>query len=119
MRIIIHGQIRGGKNNINITRTGHRYPNPVWAKWRNQVVKEISSQLTRSFKTIDKPCSAIILYYRGDLRRRDVPASLDSILHCLERANVVADDSLVVNVNWQSMNLDRVNPRAEIYLDLV
>jgi Holliday junction resolvase RusA-like endonuclease len=41
---------------------------------------------------------------------------MDSMCHCLERAGVVKDDSLLINWNWIFMGLDRKNPKAEIVI---
>jgi hypothetical protein len=53
-------------------------------------------------------------YWPGDKRKRDMPGMADAICHCLERAGIVADDSLLVSWSWACMELDRKNPRAKI-----
>lgn len=89
------GQVRGGKNNINITRTGHRYPNKAWAQWRDDMVRGLRIQLPAGHEPFKTPLHAHIQYVAGDNRRRDTPAILDALYHCLERAGVVADDHLI------------------------
>jgi len=54
-------------------------------------------------------------YLAGDKRRRDNPAIVDAIFHVLEKAGVVADDTLIWPVA-SSRGYDKENPRAEITL---
>lgn len=115
MKIIISGQIKGGKNNINTTKTGHRYPNKGWATWRDMAVYEVKKQLPKDFNAISKPVDVTLVYIAGDKRRRDMPAIIDSIFHVLEKAGVVEDDTLL----WvtQSIRLyDKKAPMAVIKL---
>lgn len=116
MIIQLNGQIRGGKNSVKTTRSGHRYPNPVFAKWRDGAVKEIWSQVKPGTPFI-LDCGATIQYWHGDKIRRDVPALIDGIWHVLERAGVVKDDALIKEVHWLPMGLDRKKPRAVIVLE--
>ena len=95
MTLKFTGQIRGGKNNMIVTRTGHRFPKPEWAKWRDSAVKEIKAQLPKSFRPIDVPTAIRMDYLAGDKRRRDMPAIIDAIFHVLEKAGVVKDDTLL------------------------
>ena len=111
----IRGSIRGGKNSILINRTGHRYPNPVWAKWRDEVVAELKRQ--QFIELIEVPCSIQVKYTPYDRKRRDTPAMLDSIYHCLERAGIVADDCLIKNVSWVQFPLDKEKAGVEIVIE--
>lgn len=94
-RLYFDGQIRGGKNNIIITRTGRRFPKPEWAKWRDTAVASVKSQLPAGFKMIERPVNVHLDYFAGDKRRRDMPAIIDAIFNVLEKAGVVADDTLL------------------------
>ena len=112
MKLTIAGQVRGGKNQMQVDpRTGRHYPNAKWAAWRDAVVMIIKAQSRVQF-TI--PLYAEIRYRPGDARRRDVPALQDALWHCLEKAGIVADDSLIQDVNWKTLNVDRENPGVEI-----
>jgi Holliday junction resolvase RusA-like endonuclease len=112
-RIVICGQIRGGKNNIIITRTGRRFPNPKWAAWRDAAVMEVQMQLPRGFAAFTQPVNVRLDYVAGDHRRRDNPAIVDAIWHCLEKAGVVSDDVLLWPTE-SSRSYDKDNPRATI-----
>jgi len=115
----IHGQIKGGKNNICMTRTGHRYPNPKWAAWRDDVVSELNDLICATDIGIqfDKPVSMRVVYTSADLKRRDLPAILDSIFHCMEKAGLITDDFLVKDLVWESRPKDKENAGAKIFLE--
>ena len=113
---LIEGIIRGGKNNVLHTRSGHSYPNPEWARWRDRVVRELKGQKKANFSPFKRIVSVDLDYWPGDLRRRDVPAILDSIWHCMERAEIIVDDSLLSNVKFTNRGLDRKNPRVKMWI---
>ena len=109
----ITGQIRGGKNNMIVTRTGLHFPRPEWAKWRDAAVREMKPQLTPPFVMLTEPTSIRLDYYAADKRRRDMPAIVDAIFHVLEKAGFVKDDTLLW-ITESSRSYDKENPRAEI-----
>lgn len=109
----ISGQIRGGKNNMIVLRNGMHIPKKEWAQWRDRVVFELKEQAKGEFIA---PLAAEIRYTPGDRRRRDVPAIIDAIWHCLERAGIVADDCMIQDVVFVTLQLDRKQPCAEIVL---
>lgn len=113
MRLIFTGQIRGGKNNMVVTRTGHRFPKPEWAKWRDLEVMNIRRQLPAGFKMIEIPTNISLSYVAGDKRRRDMPAIIDAIFHVLEKAGVVKDDTLLW-VSESTRDYSKESPGAEI-----
>ena len=91
----ISGQILGGKNNIIITRSGKRIPSATWAAWRDKAVAEVRAQLPKDWEAITVPVNVQLDYVAGDRLRRDMPAPIDSVWHVLEKAGVVADDTLL------------------------
>ena len=115
MKFIIEGQIRGGKNHINITRTGRRYPNKNWAIWCDQAVRELLPQKAAQGQKepFSTPLWLTVEYVPGDLRKRDSTAILDAIYHCLEKAEIVTDDCLFEDVRYLKLPLNRKRPRAE------
>jgi crossover junction endodeoxyribonuclease RusA len=114
--LVISGQIRGGKNNMIVTRTGLHFPKPEWAKWRDEAVAQIKRQLPPCFKPLDVRINMRLKYIAGDKRRRDMPAILDSIFHVLEKAGVVSDDTQLW-VTESSRSYDKEKPMALIYLE--
>lgn len=95
MSITLMGQVRGGKNNMVVTRSGLRFPKKEWAKWRDAAVSEVRRQLPPGWKPIEAPTLVSLDYVAGDKRRRDMPAIIDAIFHVLEKAGFVADDTLL------------------------
>ena len=114
MTFCIYGIIRGGKNHIGITRTGRRYPLKNWAIWRDDMVRQLKNLVIQDLVPYDKTCKIVFNYWTGDHRRRDVPAMLDSLFHCFERAGIIEDDSLFKSVTWYYRGYDKKNPRVEI-----
>lgn len=113
--LFIRGQVRGGKNNYIVLRNGMHVPRKEWAKWRDLTVAQLLSQ--RLGVIFDKPCSIEVRYFKGDLRRRDVPGMADALCHCLERSGIVSDDALLINWTWVDMGISRDNPRADIRME--
>lgn len=114
--LTLPGQIRGGKNNMIVTRTGMRFPRPEWACWRDAMVAEVRAQLPPGWKPIGEPCNAKLFYLAGDRRRRDMPAIVDAVFHVLEKAGVVADDTLLW-ISESSRAYDKQNPRCIIEIE--
>ena len=113
MTLKFTGQIRGGKNNMIVTRTGHRFPKPEWAKWRDLSVKEIKAQLPKDFQMLTEPTAIRMDYLASDKRRRDMPAIIDAIFHVLEKAGVVKDDTLLW-VTESTRGYSKESPSATI-----
>lgn len=93
---------------MGVTRTGIHYPKPEFAKWRDLTIIQIQSQCPRVLiSASDLEWS--FFYTPGDNRRRDVPAILDAIFHCLERAGVVFDDKHIANLYFKTLPVDKEN----------
>ncbi len=102
---------------MGVTRTGRHYAKPTFARWRDDAVRQIRCQLPSGWKPIDVPCNVRIDYVAGDRRRRDMPAVLDAVWHVLEKAGVVADDTLLWAVQ-SSRSYDKAEPGCTItFLD--
>lgn len=113
LTFVITGQICGGKNNITVTRTGHRFPNKKWAAWRDAAVREITAQIPAGFNPISTEVCVSLDYFAGDRRRRDFPAICDSVWHVLEKSGVVTDDTLLWPTR-SSRGYAKDHPRCEI-----
>jgi len=110
--VTILGQIRGGKNNMIVTKRGKHVPKKPWAKWRDQAVTQVQSQIMH-LEPFNTPTNVRIDYVAGDRKRRDFPAICDSIWHVLEKAGFVTDDTFL----WPAQSTrsyDKANPRATI-----
>ena len=111
--VTIHGQIRGGKNNMIVTKKGKHIPKKTWAIWRDDAVNQVIGQLPPNWEPISTPKNIRLDYVAGDRMRRDFPAILDAIFHVLEKAGFCVDDTLL----WPTQSTrayDKENPRATI-----
>ena len=109
--IRLTGQVRGGKNNMGRTKTGKSYPKKLFADWRAEAIRQIKTQFHG--EPIAVPVNVRIDYVAEDRRRRDFPAICDAIWHALERAGVVADDTLLWAVQ-SSRIYDKAAPGVTI-----
>lgn len=96
-------QIPSGKNAVQITRTGKRYPGKRFKAWRDAAMESVRrSMAIRSAHQIsyEGPVGLWIDYVPGDRMRRDVPGLLDALCHLLEKSEIVDDDAQVKTVHW-------------------
>jgi len=107
----LNGQVRGGKNNMGRTKTGKSFPKKSFAEWRAEAIRQIKMQFHGEPITV--PCNVRLDYVAGDKRRRDFPAICDALWHALERAGVVADDTLLWAVQ-SSRSYDKAAPGVTI-----
>ena len=56
-------------------------------------------------------------YTPGDLKRRDLSAMLDSLFHCMEKAGLISDDSLIKELRWTALPFNRKAPKVEIKIE--
>lgn len=113
LKLVLNGQVRGGKNNMGVTKTGRHYPKKPWKLWRDDAVAQVASQLSLRFIAFTVPCEVQLRYYAGDHRKRDQPAIIDALWHVLEKAGVVQDDTLLW-VTGGFRSYDKKNPRVEL-----
>lgn len=115
MIIKLSGQLPSGKNAVQVTRTGHRYPKPQFVAWRAKALAQLAAQNIGK-EALNAPLHATISYIPGDLRRRDAPGIIDALWHLLEHAGIVTDDKLIQSIDYKQYDLDRLNPRCTIVL---
>ena len=118
-KFIFKGQIRGGKNHIQITKTGRRFPLKSWAEWCNREVASIDIQRLqyRLKETITQPCGILVEYESEDRRRRDSTAILDAIYHVMEKAGIVADDAQFEHVHFSDYGkTESPFPTTNVYI---
>lgn len=115
------GQCMSGKSNLQVTRTGHRYPKPAWKAWRDEMLIQVHNAVIegpwRFPHPITTPCKAHVVFRHGDRRRRDVAGMLDALCHVLERAGVVKDDSLIVDWDVATSSVIHAKPGVWIRLE--
>lgn len=113
MNFVIKGQIKSGKNAMQITRTGRHYPLKAFSDWREVVMNQLQDQIPVK-TTLEGPQNAYFTYHPGDLRRRDVPGMIDALFHVFERFGLVKDDAQFENVHWMTMPVNRSDPKVEV-----
>ncbi len=109
----ITGIVHGGKNSMGVTKKGKHYARPLFKRWRDDAVNQIRRQLTTRLEPIATPVNVRLAYVAGDKRRRDFPAICDALWHVLEKAGVVADDTLLWPAE-STRSYDKANPSVTI-----
>lgn len=109
----LHGTMKSGKNHVQITRTGRRYPNKSFSVWREEMLRQINYK----GKPLQGRVGLSAWYSPGDRLRRDAPGILDALLHLFEKAGILEDDAQVKEVFWQEQAIDRQAPHCHIFLE--
>lgn len=118
MKLIISGTTPSKKNSRINTRSGRSFPSKRFSTWETIAVPELQKQF-KDFKVTEYPISLTMVFFNGDLRRHDLDNQCSSILDTLVKAGVIEDDNqkFVDCITLQYGGLDRIDPRAEIFLD--
>lgn len=109
----LHGKMKSGKNHVQITRTGRRYPNKSFSVWRDDMLKQINYK----GKPLQGRVGLSAWYVPGDRLRRDAPGILDALLHLFEKAGILEDDAQIKEVYWREGVIDRHAPGCRILLE--
>lgn len=117
---VLQMQIPSGKNAVQITRTGKRYPGKRFRAWRDEAMDSITRQ-SRHISLGFTGCfaghvSMIVDYVPGDNIRRDVPGLLDALCHLIEKVGLVQDDAQVKTVRWTTFPVQPKRPRCSVSL---
>lgn len=111
MTIYLTGQLPSGKNAVQVTRTGQRYPKQRFKNWKTEAMRQLKAQRIHRYTG---PIILLVRYTPGDKIRRDVPGLLDSLCHLLEYAGIVKDDAQVKNVEWTTWPIDPRKGRCSL-----
>lgn len=109
---VLQMQIPSGKNAVQITSTGKRYPGKRFKAWRDEAMGKISYPVTE----FSGPVTMIVDYVPGDNIRRDVPGLLDALCHLIEKVGLVRDDTQVKCVQWTTFPVQPKRPRCSVSL---
>ncbi len=109
---VLQMQIPSGKNAVQVTRTGQRYPKKRFKVWMNEAMGQIPYPVTE----FAGPVCMIVDYVPGDHIRRDVPGLLDALCHLIEKVGLVADDAQVKIVRWTTFPVQPKRPRCSVSL---
>ena len=74
--LVLRGQCKSGKNAVQTTRRGQRYPTKEFKVWREDWTRQLQGQFQ---ETIAWPVVASIDYTPSDLRTRDIPGMMVAI----------------------------------------
>jgi Holliday junction resolvase RusA-like endonuclease len=88
---------------IRVKETGKPklLPNPKYSEWESRAVLELKAQKTeKGLKKIDYPISLTALIYRQNKGKKpDLVNLLQSICDVLQKAEIIADDSIIVSLD--------------------
>ena len=121
LSFVLTGRMVSGKNQVTVTRTGHRFPNARFVAWRESCSRQVLEQvpMDRVVPPVyakSQRVSLTVAYHPGDKIRRDAPGMIDALCHLLERCGIIEDDAQIKEVEWKELPLDRQHPRVTVTL---
>lgn len=123
MKLTISGSTPSQKNRkiISVNRaTGRPFLRsaPQVKDWQNNAIRELTEQFN-GYKIVGYPIELTVVFYYDSNRRHDLDNGLSSVLDALTASGIIEDDNhkYVNSINISYGGLDKVNPRAEIYID--
>lgn len=119
LKIIIPVIPRSKKNSQEIVfnrKTGHRMV--IQNKRYTEYEKECKKYIPILDRPIDFPINLQCKFYVNDARKRDIANYIEAIQDILTKYGILEDDNynIVSSLNGCSMEIDRENPRVEIYI---
>jgi len=113
----IVGQVAAGKNNIQTTKSGRRYPNKSFERWAKSAYRQIQlQQRQRPRYALTINLHIAIDYWPGDRRTRDIPAIVDAVFHVLEKMEVVENDRQFKSCDFREHAVTKTDPRVRMTL---
>ena len=118
MTFTLYGQLPSGKNAIQITRTGQRYPNKRFKAWREMASQQLWSQATgRQYVILfTTPMALSVVYTTSDQRVRDISGMVDALFSLLVYTGILKDDGLIRELHWIEESLNRSEPKVVMEL---
>lgn len=121
MHIVLSGQVPAQKNkhvswyNKNSGRVVNTTHSSVQI-WQADVAKQLLQWAGKGFTD---PVSIVYKFYVKDNRRRDVDNMICSINDALKKAGIIVDDDWKhLSIGGAEAELDKDNPRAELWVDV-
>jgi Holliday junction resolvase RusA-like endonuclease len=116
LQLKINGRIPSKKNSRNIFVKGNRrfnIPSERYRKWHIDATK----QLIGTEKILGE-IEIQIEFWMPDNRRADLTNKAESVMDLLVDLKIITDDSwqCVPSLTLQSKGIDKINPRAEIWI---
>lgn len=123
MKLTIQGNTPSQKNNKQIfynSKTGRPFitSNQRVKDWHKSAYAQLKEQW-QGYQMTDYPISLTVVFYRDTDRKYDLDNAYSSVADALTLAGVIEDDNVtfVECVTLQHGGKDKLNARAEIYLD--
>lgn len=121
MHLILYGRPITKKNSSRIVKCGN-YHKLLSSKAYEKYEKECLLQITGKYKLkLDDKYNLKCLYYMPTRHRVDLVNLLEVTCDILVAGHVIADDNskIIVSHDGSRVLYDKVNPRAEIFLEEV
>jgi len=120
IKLILPGPIRSKKNSKRIFSRGKFktvLPSLAYLAWEEDARRAVVAQLPAEFKLITGDISINAqIYYKG--QKPDLSGALESIGDCLEKI-VWENDKLICSWDGSHLYHDLINPRTELYIELI
>lgn len=120
MKIIVLGDPRTKKNNMQIVRFGNRMaliPSKAYKEYQKVFTKQISS----SDDPISYPVNVKCTYYMKTKRKVDLSNLISATNDLLVTSKILEDDNsnIIVSQDGSRVYYDKENPRVEIKIDKI
>lgn len=123
MKLVIEGNVPSQKNQKKVAynrATGKPFimSSKTVQEWKKQAVASLALQFS-GYKVTSYPIGVTIIFYFDNKRRHDCDNVAAGVMDSLTQAGVIEDDSVsyVDCLTIQYGGVDKVNPRAEIFID--
>lgn len=123
MKLIIKGQTPSQKNSKQIfinKSTGKPFitSNQRVKEWHRDAYFQLTKQF-EGLEVTEYPITITVIFWRETKRAYDLDNAYSTVADALVHAKVITDDNInfIECVTLQHGGVDKINPRAEIYLD--
>ncbi len=118
----LKGETPSKKNSRINTNSGRSFPNKHFMEWHKEKLAELSAMLLENeikrFGSIQIRIKMV--FYHGDLRRRDSDNQCSSIMDLLVDSGIIDDDNwLIVREKLIKDYYDKNNARCEIKIETI
>ena len=118
MKLVIHGQIPSLKNAKKISvnsRTGKRF---VRTEARvKDFMDKAKQEISLQWSAVKTPVCVTYVFYNKDLRKHDIENQVATLNDCLKEFLGDDDQMHIAEVVGRYAGVDRICPRAEIWID--
>jgi Holliday junction resolvase RusA-like endonuclease len=123
MKLTVVGNVPSQKNGkeIAINRsTGQRFirSNDRVKAWQESAIQQLMLQFM-GYQITDYPIGITLVFFFDSERRHDLDNAAAGVMDALAKSGIITDDCVkyVDCLDLQYGGIDKINPRAEIYID--